>query len=111
MVEQAYRPSTLAAQLSLQAAGESPGHTRLVGVKLGNNSTEDTDTGNESAEQDGAETRLEVGVGLSAEDTEDVVVFVDRLAVVAAFLLVPPVAVWVAELALLGGRVGVLAVL
>jgi len=51
-----------------------------------------------------------VRVLLRREDTQDVIVLVQRLAVVSAFLLVPPVCVRVAELALdgeSGGQVGV----
>lgn len=55
-------------------------------------------------------------VGFRGEDSQDVVVLVDGLAVVAAFLRVPPFGVGVAELALDGkgggeGGVGVVAVL
>lgn len=52
-----------------------------------------------------------MGVCLSGEDTQDIIVLVDGLAVVAALLLVPPVGVRVTELALDRGRVGVLSVL
>ena len=52
-----------------------------------------------------------MGVWLVREDTKDIVVLVDGLAKVAAFLLVPPVAVRVAEGALHCGRVLVSAVL
>lgn len=52
-----------------------------------------------------------MGVLVGGEDAEDVVVLVDELAEVAALLLVPPVGVGVAELALLGRGVGVAAVL
>lgn len=58
----------------------------------------------------------EVCVGLCAEDAQNVVVLVDCLTVVTALLRVPPVCVWVTELALYGeGRsqsgIGVVAVL
>ena len=52
-----------------------------------------------------------MGILFRGEHAEDVVVFVDGFAVVATFLLVPPVAVRVAELPLLGGWVDVTAVL
>ena len=45
------------------------------------------------------------------EEAENIIVFVDGLAEVAALLLVPPVRVRVAELPLLRGRVDVASVL
>jgi hypothetical protein len=70
----------------------------------------------EAAHEDHTPAGGEVCVLLRGEDAEDVVVLVDGFAVVAALLLVPPVAVGVAELALDGqggseGGVGVVAVL
>ena len=50
-------------------------------------------------------------VRVRGKNAQDVVVFVDGLAVVAAFLLVPPVGVGVAELALYGRWIGVISVL
>ncbi|KAL8933278.1 MAG: hypothetical protein Q9211_005870, partial [Gyalolechia sp. 1 TL-2023] len=55
----------------------------------------------------GGEMRVFVG----GEDAEDVVIFVDGFPEVAPFLLVPPVGVGVAELALLGRRLDVAAIL
>lgn len=49
-------------------------------------------------------------VVVQRKDTEDIVVFVAGLAKVAALLLVPVVAVWVAVSSLLKGRVDVAAV-
>lgn len=59
---------------------------------------EHTHSAHEASNQDTTPTRLEVRVLLWSEDSEDVVVFVQWFAVVATFLLVPPVAVGVAEL-------------
>lgn len=52
-----------------------------------------------------------MSVFFGAEDTKDVVVFVDRLAEVASLLLVPPGFVGVAELAFLSGWRDVAAIL
>lgn len=53
----------------------------------------------------------EVRVFFGGEHAVNVVVLVDGLAVVASFLLVPPVAIGVTELALQRGRVDVAAIL
>lgn len=110
-IDVTHRPSILSTQLSLQTIRPGPRYTGLVGVELVNNAHEDSDRSNKSAEEHGTEARLEVGVGLGGEDTEDIIVLVDGFSVVTTFLLVPPVSVRVTELALDWGWVGVLAVL
>lgn len=52
-----------------------------------------------------------MGVLLRTEDTQDIIVLMDRLAKVPPLLLVPPAFVGVSELALLTGRVRVVAIL
>lgn len=76
-----------------------------------NNGHQDAYRGDKCSDEEGALGRGEVGVSLCGEDAQDVVVFVDGLAEVAAFLLVPPVAIRVAKLALDEGRVDVASVL
>lgn len=80
------------------------------------NSQQHTDGSHETSHQHAAPAGREVCVFLGREDSENVVVFVQGLAVVTAFLLVPPVAVRIAELALDGEGggergVGVIAIL
>lgn len=48
--------------------------------------------GAETNQQDSAPARLDVGIFFGREDTKDIVVLVNRLTVVSAFLRVPPVA-------------------
>ena len=48
---------------------------------------------------------------IRTEDTKDVVILVDRLAEIASLLLIPPVTIGIAELALYCGRVDVATVL
>lgn len=55
--------------------------------------------------------RSDVGILFWAEDTEDLVLFVNRLAEVTLLLLVPPATVRISELALYAGRVLVAAIL
>lgn len=106
-----YAHSAGTAQFLLQAIDESPRCAGLVGAEIVGDATETTESSPEGAEEDPAPVGLEVSVFLRGEDGKDVVVLVDGLAVVAAFLLVPPVAVRVAELALDGRGVDVAAVL
>ena len=106
-----YRQGTRATEFGLESTGVSPGHGGLVGVVAADDAHEHQDGTDEAAEQDGAEAGLEVGVGFGGEDAEDVVVLVHGLAEVAALLLVPPVAVGVAEGALDGRGVLISAVL
>jgi hypothetical protein len=55
--------------------------------------------------------RSDMGVLLRTEDTQDIIVLMDQLAKVPPLLLVPPAFVGVSELALLTGRVRVVAIL
>lgn len=48
---------------------------------------------------------------LRRKHAEDVVVFVDWFAIISSFLFVPPVGIWVPELALLGRWIDVAAIL
>lgn len=52
-----------------------------------------------------------MGVGFRAEGCQNIVVFVNRLSEVASVLRIPPLAVGVTELALLGRRIDIAAVL
>lgn len=110
-IDRTHRQRSLSPQLPLQPPRKRPRHARLVRVELINYSAEAEDAGDEGAQQHEAEARLVVGVGFGRKDAQDVVVLVDGLAVVAALLLVPPVGVGVAELALDGWGVDVAAVL
>ena len=104
-------PSTGSSQLGLQSVGEGPRNTRLVGVGYPHNTHKTENSCDKCAEQYGAPAGGKVVVRLGGKDTEDIVVLVDRLAIVAAFLLVPPVAVGITKSALLGWWVGVCTVL
>lgn len=97
-------------ELLLQAVGESPRCAGLVRAKVVGDGGEATEDSPEAAKQDPAPVSLEVGVFFRGEDGKDVVVLVEGFAVVAAFLLVPPVAVGVAELTLDSRRVDIAAV-
>lgn len=52
-----------------------------------------------------------MGVLLRGEHAENVVVFMDRFTIIASLLFIPPVGIWVTELALFGGWVDVAAIL
>lgn len=52
-----------------------------------------------------------MGVLLRAENAQDIIVFMNRLSKVTSLLLIPPLGIGVAELALDSGRVGVVSVL
>lgn len=55
--------------------------------------------------------RTGMGVLLRTEDTQDIVVFMDRFSKVPPLLFIPPVAVGISELTLHTGRVGVVTIL
>lgn len=52
-----------------------------------------------------------MSVLLRAENSQDIIVFVNRLSKVTSLLLIPPLGIGVAELAFDSGRVGVVSVL
>lgn len=106
-----HQDRALSSQLPIQSALERPLHGRAVGVRQAHNTAQAEDDADEGAHEDEALLGGEVGVLVGGEDAEDVVILVDELAEVAALLLIPPVGVGVAELALLGRGVGVAAVL
>ena len=92
-----YRYSSRSAKLPLQAIWEYSWYTRLIWVIQRNDTRQSKSSRDKCVEQDGTETRLEVGVWLGREDAQDVVVLVKWFTVVSALLLVPPVVVWVTE--------------
>ena len=92
-----YRNSTGTAKFPIKTTREGSGNAGLVGIELTDNAHKDEDGCDKGTEEDGTVTGLEVGVWLGREDTKSVVVLVDGLAEVTTLLLVPPVAVRVAE--------------
>jgi hypothetical protein len=94
-------------QLSVQAAWECALHGWLVGVILVHHSEHAGKHDPEGAKPYRSPARRDVRVVFCRKDTQNIVVFVHRLAEVAAFLLVPPVAVRIAVLALDGWEKGV----
>ena len=103
--------STRAAELPIKTTRESSRDRCLVGVELTDSTHQDEDGSDKGTEEEGTVAGLEVGVGFGREETKSVVVLVDGLAKVATLLLVPPVAVRVAEGALDCWRVDVSTVL
>lgn len=109
--EMIYPNSARPTELALEAVGKGARQGRLVRVELAHDGGEAEDG---DREEDELEERLAgrgVVVLLGREAAEDVVVLVHGLAEVAPRLLVPPVAVRVAVLAVLPRRVDVAAVL
>jgi hypothetical protein len=92
-----HRNSTRTTKLPVKTTGEGSWDTGLVRVELADNTHQDEDGSDKGTEEEGTVAGLEVGVGLGGEDSEGVVVLVDGLAEVATLLLVPPIAVRVAE--------------
>lgn len=95
----------------LQSVRECARDGRLVGIEHADDTTEPKEANNEGSNWQQRFVRRNVSVLLRAEDTQNIVVFVHRFAEVASFLLIPPSAVWIAELAFDGRRVGVVSVL
>lgn len=95
-----HRQGTWTTQLGLKSTRECSWHAGLVWVVASNNAHQAEHGRDKGSKQQKSETGLVVGVGLRREDAQDVIVLVDGLAVVAALLLVPPVLVWVTQLAL-----------
>lgn len=106
-----YQQGTLSSELSLQTIWVCLGGADLVRVNLVHGKTQAQDCDDKGSEQDAAPCGVEVVVVVQRDGAEDVVVLVAGLAIVAAVLLVPPVGVGVAVVALLEGRVDVAAVL
>lgn len=106
-----YRHRIGSSQLLLQTVNVSLGYARLVRVVEADNTTESQEGNNKHSQVEKALPRSDVGILFRAEDTEDLVLFMDRLAEVALLLLVPPATVRISELALHAGRVLVAAIL
>lgn len=109
--EPSYQQSTRSAQFLLQTIRKGARSTRLVRVELLDGVAKASERGDKRAKQDPAPVRREVGVVPSTEHAVEIVVLVEGLAQVATLLLVPPVCVRVAVLALHRRRVDVAAVL
>jgi hypothetical protein len=128
---QTYRKGVLSAQSTLQAVvRESAGHRGLVGVRHVDNPAQGEDGCNKHADLDNAKAGIDPCIHLGRQSAEDIVVLVElqkpisnpilpgkpaastyRFSEVPTFLLVPPVAVRVPELALLGDGIDVSTVL
>lgn len=98
-------------QLALEATLKGPGVCHLVGVVEVDEARDTENRGDKGANHNETGTRRGPGVVVRGEDAEDVVVFVNGLAKVAALLRVPPVGMGIAVLTLDGGRVDVASVL
>lgn len=107
----AYRHSIGTTQLLFQTINVGLGHTGLVGVVKADNTAQAQEGHNEHSEVEEALAGADVVVLLGTEDTENLVILVDRLAEVTLLLLVPPAAVGISELTLHAGRVLVVAIL
>lgn len=106
-----YQHGALASQFGLETIWVGLGNTDLVRVDGLDGCAKAYDRGNESAQENEAPLGSKVIVVVQRQRTENVMVLVAGLAIVAAVLLVPPVAVGVAVSSLLGGWVDVAAVL
>lgn len=106
-----YRHRIGTSQLLLQTVDVSLGDTRLVRVVEADNTTEPQEGSNKHSQVEEALARSDVGILFGAENAEDLVLFVNRLAKVTLLLLIPPAAVGISELALHAGRVLVAAIL
>lgn len=104
-----YGPRTT--QLPLQSSLELSRVRGLVRVVHVHDARDTQEDGDESADHDEARARGRPGVLPRGEDSEDVVVFVNRFTKVASLLRVPPGGIGVAELALDARGVDVAAVL
>lgn len=103
--------SSRTTQLPLQSTWEGSRDAGLVWVVHADNAHKTEDGDDEGSQQNSTPARGEVCVGLGREDAKHVVVLVNGLAVVATFLLVPPVGIRVTLGAFLWGRVCVASVL
>lgn len=57
------------------------------------------ESSHKAPDQDGGPSRREMGVFMRTEHAKYIIVFMHRLTKIPPFLLVPPVGVWIAELA------------
>lgn len=106
-----YRHGIGASKLLLQTIGIGLGDARLVRVVETDNTAESQKGSNKYSKVEETLAGSDVGILLRAEDTENLVLLVDRFAKVTLLLLVPPTAVGISELALHTGRVLVAAIL
>src|SRR5699024_3496278 len=88
-----YQQSTRTSQFFLQSVREGSWNTWLVWVVEAYNTAETQESSNEAADVEQALARRDMSVLLRTEDTQNIIVLVDRLSKVAPFLLIPPVAV------------------
>lgn len=106
-----YPRCTRAPKLPLQSALKLARERRPVRVRRLDNVADAQEGGDEGRDLDEALSRADPGVLVRREDAHLVVVLVAGLAVVPPLLLVPPVAVGVAELSLDWGGLDVASVL
>lgn len=106
-----YRHRIGTSQLLLQAVNVSPGGAWPVRIVEADKTAESQEGSNKHSQMQEALARRDVGILFRAEDTEDLIIFVDRLAKVTPLLLIPPATVGVSELALHTRRVLVAAIL
>lgn len=99
------------AQLPIQPTRKGPLHRRLIRIIQADNPTETGHNTDKASQEEEPLSSGEMGVFVGGEHAQDVVIFVYGFPKVSTLLLVPPVAVGVAELALLRGWVGVTSVL
>ena len=106
-----YRHSTRTSQLFLHPVWKSPRSSGLVWVGEAHKTAETQEGCYKATQVEESLAGSDVGVLLRTEDAQNIVILVDRLAKVPPLLLVPPLMGRVSELALLTGRVRVLAIL
>lgn len=106
-----YGYSVRAPQLRLQSSRKRPWGTWLIRIIHAHDAEQYANSRNEAAQKEETLPGREVRILFRGEHAEDIVVFVHGFAVVAPLLLVPPVAVGVAKLALLRDWIDVAAIL
>lgn len=99
------------AKLCLQPILVRLGDANLVGVVELGDSAEAEDTDNETAHEDKSPAGLEVVIVVERQGSENIMILVNRLAVVAPVLLVEPVAVGITLRSQLGRGVDVATIL
>lgn len=106
-----YSYSPLSTQLLLQPVRKCPRYSRPIRIREVNRSAKCSYRRNKAAHQDKAKAWLVMCVLFGRKNAHDIVVFVHWLAIIASFLLVPPVGVGITELALDWRRIDVAAIL
>ena len=106
-----YRYSVRAPQLRLQSSRKCPRDTWLIRIIHAHDADQDPSSRKEAAQKEETLPGRKVRILVRGEHAEDIVVFVHGFAVVAPLLLVPPVAVGVAELAFLWDWIDIAAIL